>query len=192
MEAAVIRQVGVDARDFVEAIDGIGLTRVHVDRPPHRVLVAETGAGQGLADDHRMWLVEGSGGIALKEVQREHGYPGGVCIEAVCFYPFVTDNRQLVHAPADPAAVLYARYLGSYRTGHFSGDIQRRADALVRSFVLYDPVDVVVLGKIVIESELILHPEQDEGGAGDADGESGDVEETERTVFPETAEGCSE
>jgi hypothetical protein len=45
-----------------------------------------------------------------------------------------------------------------------------------------------MLGKLVIEGQFIRHPQKDQGGAGDAQGETGYIQQTVYWIAPQAAE----
>ncbi len=55
--------------------------------------------------------------------------------------------------------------------------------------VLLDAINILGVGVEAVEAQLVLNPEEDEQGAGHAQGQAGDVDEGISFVFPKVAKG---
>jgi len=142
-----------------------------------------------MTDDEGMDIGQGGCRCALRKIQLEHGQEGGVTEVAGLVEGFVIEAEEGLVGPGQVAGTRNPGDICLHTGGERAGGGFEGKSSTIVGLVVFDPIEVILfIGKLVIPIELVLHPQEDEGGAGNADGEADDIEERVCPVFPKIAQ----
>jgi len=183
---------GILRKVFKYAGHGIFLSVLYLQALSARICIPEESLRHRLTDQYRMQILEGIGCAAIYKGQIQQRQQGRVGVFALFIDALVPQGEQLpeIITQRCPGRILYARNLRFDRLRQWSRCTNKCSRLPFIGLNLHDPVEVIPFRKIMVVCVLVFDPEKDQGSAGNAYRQAGDIHDAETFVLTEITDRC--